>query len=119
MINNKVLIVDNEEEYLAFLDHFLRRTYSNVYTSSSGKKALEIFFQEKPDFVLLDIKIPDLDGFSILKKMREVDSETKIVVITCKDDKDSVEKAKKLGANDYIEKPFELAALNSTISSFS
>ena len=112
----KLLIVDDEEDFLDLLNNFLKKKYYQIYASRSGKKALEIFHQEKPNLILLDIKMPDMDGFLVLEKIREVDQDIKIIVITGMDDRESIDKAKRLGADGYIVKPFDLDTLASTIA---
>lgn len=112
---NKVLIVDDEVEIVEFLNNFLKRKGSKVFTAINAKRALEIFNQEKPTLVLLDVRMPEEDGFDVLKKMKEIAPQTKVVMITAREDKASIIKAKKLGADNYLIKPLELEVLDSII----
>lgn len=112
----KFLIVDDEIEVVSFLNNFLKRKGIKVFTAINGKDALDVFTQEKPEFVLLDINIPGEDGFSILKTIKDLSGQTKVIMITARDDKVSVAKAKRMGAEDYIIKPMELEDLDRIIS---
>lgn len=112
---HKVLVVDDEIEIVKFFNNFLRRKEVKVFTATNARKALEIFTQEKPALVLLDVRMPDEDGFSVLKKIKKLAPKTKVVMVTAREDKGSIVKAKKLGADNYLVKPLELEVLDSII----
>ena len=115
-MGKKILVVDDEREIVEFLSSFLRRREVSVYISTSGKDALTVFSQRKPDVVFLDVNLGDIDGFSILEKMKKMDENAKVIMITAKGDKVSITKAKKLGAMDYLVKPLDLEELYSKLS---
>jgi len=112
----KVLIVDDEAEIVDFLENFLKRFKIESKKAVNGKQALVIYEQFKPDWVFLDIKMPDVDGFEVLKKINKAKGAAKVIMITGRDDKDSQTKAKKLGAVDYIIKPLDLEELHRKIN---
>ena len=112
---SKVLIVDDESEIVDFLRNFLRRKGIQVLVANSGVQALDVFNKHTPAIILMDINMPDIDGLAVLKEIRTKDRFVKIIMVTGKDDKESIREADTLGANDYIIKPLELDNLYSTI----
>jgi two-component system response regulator (stage 0 sporulation protein F) len=114
----KILIVDDETEIVDFLSRFLNRLGLTAIKANSGEEALKKYSQEKPDFIFLDIQMPDKDGLTILKEIKKIDSAVKIIMITGKDDKEFQAKAKKYGALDYITKPLDLSELNDKINHY-
>ncbi|MDD3295770.1 MAG: response regulator [Candidatus Omnitrophica bacterium] len=112
---SKVLVIDDEVEVVDFLFNFLRRFKIQVEKAVSGKGALEAFMKVKPDWVFLDIKMPDIDGFEVLKAIKSMSPEVNVIMITGKEDKESQDKARKLGAFDYIIKPLDLEQLHKKI----
>jgi DNA-binding response OmpR family regulator len=114
----KVLIVDDEVEVVEFLTNFLKRRVSHVSTATNAKEALEIFARERPELVLLDVRMPGEDGFVVLEKMKEVNKDIKVIMVTARDDKASIAKAKKMGADNYLTKPLELENLDSILSEY-
>jgi DNA-binding response OmpR family regulator len=114
----KVLIVDDEVEIVDFLARFLQRLGITAIKANSGEEALAKYNEEHPDFVFLDIQMPDKDGITILKEIKKNDSQVQIIMITGKDDKDLQAKAGKYGALDYITKPIDLSELNAKINSY-
>ena len=115
---SKVLIVDDEVEVVDFLCHFLKRFSISSERVTNGKQALEVFNTMKPDWVFLDIKMPDMDGFEVLRKLKEIDSKVRVIMITGKEDGDSQNEAKRLGALDYIVKPLDLEELHQKIEAY-
>ena len=113
----KVLIVDDEVEVVEFLCNFLRRSNLETEKAVNGEGAIKKFTETNPDWVLLDIKMPDMDGFEVLKEIKKIKPGVNVMMITGRDDKESQGKAKKLGALDYIVKPLDLEELQSKIQS--
>lgn len=104
----KILVVDDEVEVVNFLCVFLERLGLEANKATSGREALEIFTRNKPDWVFLDIKMPDMDGLEALKKMKEIDPNIKAMMITGRNDEASQSEAQALGASDYLIKPIDL-----------
>jgi two-component system, chemotaxis family, chemotaxis protein CheY len=101
----KILIVDDS----AFMRKVLRDIFESAgYTSfveaGNGREAIELIQSERPDFVFLDIIMPDLNGMDVLKAVGQA---CKIIVISAVGQKDMIDEARKLGALDYVVKPFE------------
>lgn len=118
---NKVLIVDDEKEIVEFLSNFLRRKNIKVFCATNVEEAIDIFIKERPELVFLDIKMdmPE-DGFVVLEKIREVASEeeTKVIMLTGKEERSAMIKSKKLGAQDYLIKPIDLVAFDRLVSHY-
>ncbi len=114
----KILVVDDEVEVANFLCVFLKRLGLTSEKANSGKEALEIFIKYKPEWVFLDIKIPDMDGLTLLRKMKELDPNIKAIMITGKDDAAAQNEARLLGASDYIIKPMDLEEMRTIIEKY-
>jgi DNA-binding response OmpR family regulator len=114
-MRKKILIVDDEKEIVDFLEHFLNRLDFYVIKAMAGKDAVELFQHHNPDGTFLDIQLPDKDGITVLKELRELDPLARVIMITGKDAKEFQEKAKKCGAIDYITKPLDLSELKDRI----
>jgi two-component system, NtrC family, response regulator AtoC len=102
----KVLAVDDQDDMRWLLAHLLRERGFEVLTAEDGEETLERVKREAPQVVLLDLKIPRLDGMQVLEKIRAIDSEVPVIVITAYGDIPSAVKAMKLGAYDFLTKPF-------------
>ncbi len=101
----KILIVDDEEKILEIIDAYLVANHYSVYKAISGAMALEKFEKNNPDLVVLDLMLPDTDGLTVCRKIREV-SNVPIIMLTAKSDEDDILTGLKLGADDYMIKPF-------------
>lgn len=102
-----ILTIDDEQNIrMAFCD-FLRSFGYRVFDAENGREGLDIFAAEKPDVVLVDLQMPVMTGFEVLKKLREVSPETPIIVISGTSSIDDVIDAIHLGAWDYLIKPVQ------------
>lgn len=102
----KILIADDSQFMRTQVKDILTEAgYNELVEASDGKEALEMYESEKPDLVLLDIIMPDVDGIAVLKK---IGKEAKIVVVSAVGQEKMVDEAKELGALDYIVKPFDV-----------
>jgi len=113
----KLLIVDDEADVREFATNFFRRRKVEVLTASGGEEALSLIEKEKPDLVLLDIKMAGIDGIETLKRLRVKDQTTKVIMVTGKkpDEEESFNKCHQLNAVDYIHKPLELDELERVV----
>lgn len=109
----KLMIVDDEADVREFAANFFRKRKIEVITVSSGEEALASMGKEKPDLMLLDIKMEGMDGLETLKRVKELDKNAKVIMVTGRkpDENNSFESCRELGALDYIHKPLELAEL--------
>ncbi|MDD2751575.1 MAG: response regulator [Candidatus Omnitrophica bacterium] len=113
----KLLIVDDETDVREFAANFFRKRKMECFTASSGEEAIELTDKEKPDLVLLDIKMDGIDGIETLKRIREKNSTLKVIMVTGRkpDDQEAFNKCKDYGATDYIHKPLELDELEKIV----
>lgn len=103
----KILLVDDEKEFVKILSvafEVYRPGYC-LLAAHTGEEALAIFEEERPDLVLLDVVLPDLDGFEICKRIRN-QGDVPIILVTARGREEDVIKGLSLGADDYITKPF-------------
>ena len=107
----KILIVDDEELIVRLLSMSLKSDGYQTVSAFSGEQGLEVFKTEYPDIVVTDIKMPGMDGLELLKKIKEIDPEKEVIIVTGHGDIDSTIKALQLGASDFINKPVRDAAL--------
>lgn len=112
MKENKALIyvVEDDEGIQdvyegAFEDEYLVKIFS------SGNDFFEVFSKIKPDIVILDIMLPDMDGYTILTKIREIDERIPVIIVSAKSDEISFVKGLNKGADDYMSKPFSILEL--------
>jgi two-component system response regulator HydG len=103
----KVLIVDDQGDMRWLLSRLLREQGLEVSTADDGVQALSRVQQEVPQMVLLDLKMPRLDGLQALAQLKELVPEVPVIVITAYGDVPSAVQAMKLGAYDFLTKPFD------------
>ncbi len=108
-----VLVVDDEEIIRDFFSRSL--TGYKVLTASSGEEALSIIKKDKPDLVLLDIKMPGIDGIETLRKIKEIDSDIVVIMLSAFSTLETNITAARLGAYTSIAKPFDLEEMKSII----
>lgn len=102
----KILLVDDEKALREMVSGFLRRAgFHKVTVAANCMEAEELFAQKAPHLVLLDVMLPDGDGFSLFKKLREM-SEAPVIFLSARDEDESRLRGLGLGADDYITKPF-------------
>ena len=107
----KIMVVEDEVVLCRFLIDFLEGIGYAACGAGSGQEALDLFAEERPSLVLLDIKLPDIDGLEVLRQLKEVDSACKVVVMSSYGDVRTVVKAMKRGAETYLTKPTPLPEL--------
>jgi len=112
----KILLVDDEKPICISLKELLESRGHHVTTSLKAKEGLELFKKDRFDLVLSDITMPDMDGIELIKKIREQDQKSKIIVITGHIEKEKEEKAREAGADEVLIKPFKNELLYQAIS---
>jgi len=100
-----VLVVDDEQRIVTFVRMNLELEGCRVISASNGREALERVRDDLPDIVLLDIMMPGMDGFEVLRRLRQF-SAVPVIVLTAKDEEDDRIRGLELGADDYVGKPF-------------
>jgi DNA-binding NtrC family response regulator len=118
-MSGHVLVVDDDPGALRYMRRLLELEACRVQTASSGVEALEKIKQGmSPDLVFLDVLMPGIDGLQTLESMRKVDPQLKVVMLSCVRDTAKVVRAIRLGAEDYLHKPLDGAALQEVLKRF-
>jgi two-component system, NtrC family, response regulator AtoC len=112
----KILVVDDEPSIRKYLQTLLEVDGFNVHTVPSGKDALErIGGGERPDYVILDVLMPEMDGLETLRQLMQVDHSLNVIMLSCSNEVTTVVEAIRLGALDYLTKPFEKPELDAAL----
>ncbi len=111
----KILTVDDEMGIDSFFYAFFTARNYEVLNAMSGKEAIEIVKKERPKIVLLDINMRGMNGIETLKKIKEIDKNTVVIMVTGVKDDDVVKEALEAGADDYITKPLSLEYLDKVV----
>ncbi len=108
----KILLIDDEAGIRKLLSISLRSEGYDVITAKNGKRGIELFEQQAPSIVLTDIKMPGTDGMGVLRRIKEINPETEVIVITGDGDMKLAVKSLQLDASDFITKPISKEALS-------
>ncbi|MFP4083469.1 MAG: response regulator [Desulfonatronovibrio sp.] len=111
MSEEKVLLVDDEQEFLKALSQRMQAKGLEITPATSGEEAIEAVKDEFFDAVVLDMMMPNLDGIETLKKIKEVNPDVQVILLTGHATVDKGIEAMKLGAMDFLEKPAEINSL--------
>lgn len=111
MAGERLLVVDDEENLRSMLSAALRHHGFEVSVAGSGREALSAVAETKPDLVVLDVMMPDLDGFEVCRRLRADNDQTPVLFLTARDSIEDKVRGLTLGGDDYLEKPFSLEEL--------
>ena len=111
----KILIVEDDDNIRLGLVEALSREGYHLIAAENGKVALSQYAQEKPDFIILDIMMPEMDGYSVCREIRKHDEQIPIVFLSAKDAEVDRVVGLELGADDYISKPFGVHEIRARI----
>ncbi|MFC5793758.1 response regulator [Thalassorhabdus alkalitolerans] len=114
----KILIVDDQYGIRVLLKEILHKDGYEVFQAANGMQALELAEKEKPDLVLLDMKIPGMDGIEILRRLKEKDQSIRVVMMTAYGELSMIQDAKSLGALTHIANPFDIEELRESIKEY-
>src|ERR671938_1687085 len=106
-----LLIVDDEPGMRQLLSHVFGRAGHAVRAAENGAKALELLRQEPADLIISDVKMPDMNGIELLRRVREFSPDVSVVLMTAFATVETAREAFKLGADDFIQKPFDVDEL--------
>lgn len=112
---HRILIIDDEIIIRKLFTRLLTREKYRVLTASNGKKGIKTVKKEKLDLVILDLKMPEMDGIEALKRIKEINKNIRVIIITAFGTIKSASDALNLGADDFISKPFDIAKIRTTI----
>jgi two-component system, response regulator, stage 0 sporulation protein F len=107
-MKGKILIVDDQFGIRILLNEVLQKEGYDTFQAANGLQALEILNGHVPDLVLLDMKIPGMDGIEILKRMKVLQPDIKVIIMTAYGELDMIQEAMDLGAITHFAKPFDI-----------
>ena len=111
----KILVVDDEILICELLDEFLSMIGYQVTTTTKGQEAISKFEEINPDVVMLDIKMPKITGIEVLRKIKKINSDTIVIMLSAFGDSNIVRESLQIGANYYMEKPIDLEGLKNIL----
>jgi two-component system KDP operon response regulator KdpE len=109
-VEEKVLVIDDCPDLLRIVHLYLKRESYKVFTATSGKEGLQRTCNLQPDLVILDVMMPDMDGWEVLTRLRKM-SDVPVMMLTAKGREADIVRGLSLGADDYVTKPFGTAEL--------
>ncbi len=115
-MTSKILVVDDEQEFCCLFANALTEMGYEVSTATGGRQGLAKIRQNPPDILFLDIKMPHMDGLECLGRIRKIKRKFVVVVMTGYGDIQSARKAMRLGADEFISKPFDLDDLKRLVN---
>jgi len=117
-MGKKIMLVDDAAFMRMMIKDTLQKNgYTEVVEAGNGEQAVNNYVVEKPDLILMDITMPVMDGLEALKKLKEMDSNVKVVMCSAMGQETMVVDALKLGAKDFIVKPFKPDRIMKTVNS--
>ncbi|PLR67840.1 response regulator [Bacillus sp. UMB0893] len=117
-MNEKILIVDDQYGIRILLNEVFQKAGYQTFQAANGFQALEIVDKQSPDLVLLDMKIPGMDGIEILKRMRVVEPDIRVIIMTAYGELDMIQEAKDLGALTHFAKPFDIDEIRDAVRKY-
>ncbi|HZC81323.1 MAG TPA: response regulator [Nitrospiraceae bacterium] len=111
----KILVIDDEPGIRDLLDTLLSRKGYDVVVADSGQKGLEVYRRGHPDVVVLDLKMPGMDGLTVLQQVRRDNPKQPVIILTGAGTPESEEQVRKLGVTEYVEKRFSLHLLGDAL----
>ncbi|MFI5341413.1 MAG: response regulator [Candidatus Methylomirabilales bacterium] len=111
----RILVVDDEPDAVELLQEFLTTKGYAVLTASDGEEALRKVKEERPHAILLDVRMPERNGLEVLKRVREIDHEVGVIMVTAVAEEETGREALRLGAYDYITKPLDFPYLERSL----
>ncbi len=111
----KILVIDDEEGIRNLLDTLLRRKGYDIVLAESGRKGLELFRREHPDVIVLDLKMPEMDGLTVLQQLRSLDPKQPVIILTGAGTPEAERQVRALGVTEFVEKEFSLHLLGDSL----
>lgn len=111
----KLLIVDDEADVREFAGNFFRKRGVDVLLAPGGSEALALISAERPDLVLLDIRMEEMSGMDVLRQIRVAEDDVRVVMVSGLEDESIVAEARRLGAQTFIHKPLVLEELEAVV----
>jgi two-component system, response regulator, stage 0 sporulation protein F len=117
-LKGKLLIVDDQFGIRILLSEVFQKAGYETYQAANGIQALEIVKEQNPDLVLLDMKIPGMDGLEILKRMKTINKDIRVIIMTAYGELDMIQEAKELGAITHFAKPFDIDEIRDVVKQY-
>lgn len=117
-MNTKILVVDDERDVCEVIAHYLGKRGHKVITANNAREAIFKLLSEKPTLILLDIRMPEIDGIECLRIIKILDKEVPVIMVSAVTDLDKAREAMELGAMDYLAKPLGFEALEMAINTY-
>jgi len=111
----KILVIDDEQGIRNLLDTLLRRKGYDVVLAESGRQGLELFRRERPDVIVLDLKMPEMDGLTVLQQIKNLDPGKPVIILTGAGTAEAEKQVRALGVTEYVEKEFSLHLLGDSL----
>jgi CheY-like chemotaxis protein len=105
---SKILVIDDEQGIRNLLDTLLSRKSYEVVLASNGQKGLELFRRELPDVVVLDLKMPEMNGLTVLQQVRQLNPAQPVVILTGAGTAEAEQQVRALGVTEFVEKEFSM-----------
>jgi DNA-binding response OmpR family regulator len=109
----KILLVDDEPNIIMSLEYTFKKNNFEVFIARDGQEALDILKNEQPDLIILDIMMPNVDGYATIESVKKNEKLTncKVIFLSAKNKENDIEKGMQLGADAYMTKPFSIKKL--------
>jgi two-component system, response regulator, stage 0 sporulation protein F len=117
-MSERVLIVDDQYGIRILLNEVLQKEGYDTYQAANGLQALEIVQENVPDLILLDMKIPGMDGIEILKRVKALYPDMKVIIMTAYGELDMIQEAMDLGAITHFAKPFDIVDIREAVKKY-
>ncbi len=110
-VGRKALVIEDEKQIVDIVSFHLRREGFETLVAYDGAQGLQMALKEAPDIILLDVMLPEMDGFAVCRELRKTDPLTPVLMLTAREDESDKVLGLELGADDYITKPFGVKEL--------
>ena len=111
----KILVIDDEQGIRNLLDTILSRKGYDVVLAESGRKGLELFRREHPDVIVLDLKMPGMDGLTVLQQVRSLNPKQPVIILTGAGTPEAEQQVRALGVTEFVGKEFSLHLLGDSL----
>src|SRR3989339_366293 len=115
ILDNRIVVVEDDETLGSIYKEWLELFVNRIFVARNGKECLEVLSKEKIDLVITDVKMPIMDGYELLEKIKEKYFDLKTIMLTAFGDKEGVIKALRLGAYDFLDKPVKMDMLEHVV----
>ena len=112
---SKILVIDDEQGIRNLLDTLLSLKSYEVVLASNGQKGLELFRRELPDVVVLDLKMPEMNGLTVLQQVRQLNPAQPVVILTGAGTAEAEQQVRALGVTEFVEKEFSMHRLGDSL----